>query len=99
MKPAGTRVRAEVLGPSDRSVIFATPRRAALPLSGGPAGVLLLAAGPVSIEAQQRSIYTALESDSRLSTLKAAVDAAGLADALTNPTLEYTLFAPTNEVA
>ncbi len=64
-----------------------------------PAGALLLAAGPLSTKAQQDSIYSALKPDGDLSTLKAVVDAAGLAEALSDSTLAYTVFAPTNAVS
>lgn len=83
--------QAQLLWPS-----LATPPH---PFPVAPAGALLLATGPLSTKAQQNSIYSKLQSDSELSTLKAAVDAAGLADALSDSTLPYTVFAPTNAVS
>ncbi len=62
------------------------------------AGALLLAAAPAARAQVVGSFYTAVSSNDNLSTLKAAIDAAGLADALSDPTLAYTVFAPTNDV-
>ncbi len=44
------------------------------------------------------TIYSALVATPDLSTLKAAVDAAGLKDTLNDPNLVATVFAPTNKV-
>jgi Secreted and surface protein containing fasciclin-like repeats len=61
-----------------------------------PAAVLLLLAEIASFASAQQSIYELANQTEALSTLKAAIDAAGLADALSgNGT--FTVFAPTNE--
>jgi uncharacterized surface protein with fasciclin (FAS1) repeats/predicted SnoaL-like aldol condensation-catalyzing enzyme len=61
--------------------------------------VLLVAAltfAPIS--AQDESVMSVLRSRDELSTLVAAIDAAGLADTLSDPALAVTLFAPTDAV-
>ncbi len=44
------------------------------------------------------SIYDVVSSNANLTTLKAAIDAAGLNGTLSNTSLAWTVFAPTNDV-
>lgn len=61
-----------------------------------PAGALLLSFAPLA--KAQNSIYEVVNATPDLSTLKAAIDTAGLAETLSNVSLPYTVFAPDNSV-
>ncbi len=60
------------------------------------AGALLLSTAPLA--KAQSSIYDVVNATADLSTLKAAIDTAGLAETLSNASLAYTVFAPSNPV-
>jgi len=51
---------------------------------------------PVATPGTGNSVYDNIVNDSSLSTLLAAIDAAGLADTLDNEASEFTVFAPNN---
>ncbi len=74
------------------------PGLAGCPLSRR-AGALLFAAAPAARAQSASSFYEAVSTNGALATLKAAIDAAGLTDALSDPTAAYTVFAPTNAVS
>lgn len=61
------------------------------------AGALLSNRAPLA--GAQSSIYGLVNSTAELSLLKRAIDTAGLADALSDPTLAQTVFAPNNDVS
>lgn len=60
--------------------------------------VLSLVARPLPPPPPAQSLYAAIAADPQLSTLKSTIDTAGLAARLSNPALNYTLFAPNDNV-
>jgi uncharacterized surface protein with fasciclin (FAS1) repeats/predicted SnoaL-like aldol condensation-catalyzing enzyme len=60
--------------------------------------LLILSVGIASVNAQDESVFSALSQRSDLTVLVSAIEAAGLRETLTDPTLAVTVFAPTDAV-